>query len=122
MTTPKGFAQNCRFLSIDATELVAPYLIYSGVKDPVIVGARSNKNHLRAVTQLWKTFGLFDFHCGMGFYNKDLYIGEDVKDRDVIIFSNILRSGGTLIQQSKDLKQKGARNIYCYGFHGLCTN
>lgn len=122
MTTPKGFAQGSKFLGIDATELVVPYLIYSGVKDPVIVGARSNKNHLRAVTQLWKTFGFFDFHCGMGFYNKDLYIGDEVKNRDVIIFSNILRSGNTLLQQSKDLKKKGARNIYCYGFHGLCTH
>lgn len=59
MTTPKGFALTSRFLSIDATELVAPYLIYSGVKEPVIVGARSNKNHLRQVTQLWKTLGFF---------------------------------------------------------------
>ena len=122
MTTPKGFAQTSRFLSIDASELAAPYLIYSGVKDPVIVGARSNKNHLRQVTQLWKTFGLFDFHCGMGFYNQDLYIGDDVQNRDVILFTNILRTGYTLVQYARDLKQKGARNIYCYGFHGLCTD
>jgi hypothetical protein len=122
MTTPKGFAFTSRFLSIDATELVAPYLIYSGVKDPVIVGARSNKNHLRQVTQLWKTFGLFDFQCGMGFYNNDLYIGEDVANRDVVLFSNVVRTGNTILQQSKDLKHRGARNIYCFGFHGLCTD
>ena len=76
MTTPKGFAQETsKFLSIDATELVAPYLIYSGVRDPVIVGTRSNKNHMRAVAQLFKTFGLFDFQCSMGFYNHESYIG-----------------------------------------------
>lgn len=69
MSAPKGFAQTSRFMSVDATELVTPYLIYSGIKDPVIVGARSNRLHLRHVNQLKNTFNLFDFHCGMGFYN-----------------------------------------------------
>ncbi len=77
---------------------------------------------MRAVTQLFKTFGLFDFHCGMGFYNHSTYLGEDVANRDVILFTNILRSGKTIIEEAHDLKKKGARNIYCYGFHGLCTN
>ena len=75
MSAPKGFAIKSRFLNVDATELAAPYLIYSGIKDPVIVGARSNRLHLRAVNQLFKTFGLFNFNCGMGFYNDSNYIG-----------------------------------------------
>jgi ribose-phosphate pyrophosphokinase len=75
MSAPKGFAQSSRFLNVEAAELVTPYLIYSGIKDPVIVGARSNWLHLRTVTQLFKTFGLFNFKCGMGFYNDHVYIG-----------------------------------------------
>lgn len=32
MSSPKGFAQASRFLNVEATELVSPYLIYSGIK------------------------------------------------------------------------------------------
>lgn len=76
MSSPKGFANTSTFLNIEATELVCPYLIHSGIKDPVIVGARSNRLHIKSVTQLWKTFGLFNYRCGMGFYNHSNYLGE----------------------------------------------
>ena len=122
MSAPKGFASTCRFLNVEATELVAPYLIYSGIKDPVIVGARSNRLHLKAVNQLYKTLGLFNFKCGMGFYNQNDYIGEDYKGRDVVLFTNMLRTGATVSKLSREIKKKGARNIYCYGFHGSCTS
>ena len=69
MSAPKGFASTSKFLNVDATELASPYMIHSGIKDPVIVGARSNRLHLKAVNQLYKTFGLFNYNCGMGFYN-----------------------------------------------------
>ena len=75
MSSPKGFAEKARFLNVDATELVAPYLIYSGIKNPVIVGARSNSLHLKAVNTLKNTLKVFDYHCGMGFYNDHLYLG-----------------------------------------------
>lgn len=122
MSSPKGFAQKSNFLNVEATELVAPYLIYSNIKDPVIVGARSNRLHVKAVTQLANTFGLFAYHCGIGFYNSSVYLGEDVKDRDVVLFTNMIRTGETIINHSRDLKKRGAKNIYCFGFHGLCTN
>lgn len=122
MSSPKGFANTSTFLNIEATELVCPYLIHSGIKDPVIVGARSNRLHIKSVTQLWKTFGLFNYRCGMGFYNHSNYLGEEVKGRDVILFTNMIRTGKTIREQSIDLKNKGAKNIYCFGFHGLCTN
>lgn len=122
MSAPKGFATSSKFLNVEATELVAPYLIYSGIKDPVIVGARSNRLHLNAVNQIYKTFGLFNYNCGMGFYNDNDYIGEDFKDRDVVLFSNLIRTGSTVKKLSKHLKKQGARNIYCYGFHGSCNN
>ena len=58
----------------------------------------------------------------MGFYNQDDYIGEDFKGRDVILFTNLLRTGATVSKLSKSIKKKGARNIFCYGFHGSCTS
>jgi phosphoribosylpyrophosphate synthetase len=58
----------------------------------------------------------------MGFYNDETYLGEDVKGRDVILFNNLIRSGKNFRFQSNDLKKKGAKNIYCFGFHGLCAS
>ena len=101
MMAPKGFAFTSRFVDIDATELAAPYLIYSGVKDPVIVGSRSNRLHLRTVNHLYKTFKLFNFECGLGFYNDGVYIGDEFKDRDVVLYSNIIRSGKTVRELSR---------------------
>lgn len=57
----------------------------------------------------------------MGFYNGKNYIGEDVNNKDVVLFSNIIRTGRTISELSRDLKNRGANNIYCYGFHGLCS-
>lgn len=101
MSAPKGFAFTSNFVDIDATELAAPYLIYAGVKDPVIIGSRSNRLHLRTVNRLYKTFKLFNFNCGLGFYNEGVYIGEDFKDRDVVLYSNMIRSGKTVRNLSK---------------------
>ena len=38
------------------------------------------------------------------------------------MFTNLLRSGSTVQRLSKQLKKSGARNIYCYGFHGSCSS
>ena len=70
MSSPKGFALNSRFMSVEATELVIPYLIYSGIKDPVLVGARSNPLQMRAINKIFKKMGLFNLNCGIGLYNK----------------------------------------------------
>lgn len=75
MSSPKGFAQESRFLNIEAPELVIPYLIHSQLTDPVLVGARSNRLHIRNVYQLFNTFQLFAYNCGMGFFNNSIYIG-----------------------------------------------
>lgn len=71
-------------------------MIHTGIRDPIIVGARSNRLHIKSVTQLWKTFGLFNYKCGMGFYNNSNYLGEEVKGRDVILFTNMIRTGKTI--------------------------
>lgn len=70
------------------------------MKDPVIVGARANRLHIRNVYQLYKTFKLFDFNCSLGFFNNANYIGDEVKDRDVGLFTNIMRTGETMREQA----------------------
>jgi ribose-phosphate pyrophosphokinase len=45
----------------------------------------------------------------------------DVKDKDCLIFDDILDSGGTLCEASAVLKKNGARKVYCCTTHGLFT-
>eukprot|EP01138_Halocafeteria_seosinensis_P011800 gb/GECG01012059.1/.p1 GENE.gb/GECG01012059.1/~~gb/GECG01012059.1/.p1 ORF type:complete len:530 (+),score=57.31 gb/GECG01012059.1/:1-1590(+) len=43
----------------------------------------------------------------------------DVKDRDVIIVDDLVDTSGTLYSRVNLLKERGARNIYCFCVHGL---
>jgi len=45
----------------------------------------------------------------------------DVKDKNCLLFDDILDSGGTLCEASTILKEKGAKKIYSYATHGLFT-
>jgi hypothetical protein len=96
MSSPKGFAQDSRFLNIEAPELVVPYLLHAQLNEPILVGSRANPLHIRNVHKLQKTFEYFDCHCDIGFFDHDTYIGEEVKGRDVVLFTNIIRTGQKL--------------------------
>lgn len=43
----------------------------------------------------------------------------DVKGKNVILYDDIIDTGGTLIEASKVLKDKGASSVYACGTHGL---
>ncbi len=58
----------------------------------------------------------------MGFFNHLEYIGENVAGRDVLLYNNLLRTGTTMTSQVKHLKSLGARDIYYFGFHGMCLH
>jgi len=45
-------------------------------------------------------------------------VGE-VKDLNVLIVDDIIDSGGTLCEAANLLKQNGAKEVYCYGTHGI---
>lgn len=51
-----------------------------------------------------------------------MYVGSDVKGKDILIYNNLLRTGNTMAQQTKLLKNLGARDIYYFGFHGMCLH
>ncbi len=42
--------------------------------------------------------------------------------KDVLLYNNLLRTGSTMIHQVRYLKDKGARDIYYFGFHGMCIH
>ena len=39
-----------------------------------------------------------------------------------MLYNNLLRTGVTMTSQVKQLKQLGARDIYYFGFHGMCVH
>ena len=41
-----------------------------------------------------------------------VYLGSDVKDKDIIVVDDMISSGGSMIETAKFLKEKGARHIY----------
>ena len=45
----------------------------------------------------------------------------DVNEKDVLIVDDLIDSGNTLCKAAELLKQKGARELFCYGTHGLFT-
>lgn len=52
---------------------------------------------------------------------KEMRLVGEVKDKDVLIVDDIIDSGGTQCKACDLLKEKGAKNIYAYGTHGLFT-
>ncbi len=49
-------------------------------------------------------------------------ISADVEGMDVVIYDDMIRTGGSLINAAKAYKQAGARKIYTITTHGLFTN
>ena len=55
---------------------------------------------------------------GPGKVDKMHLIG-DVRGRDVIIYDDLIDTGGTLCNAASTLKKKGARKIYAFATHGI---
>ncbi len=45
--------------------------------------------------------------------------GSKVEDANVILFDDIIDTGGTIREAAKVLKNRGARNVYACATHGL---
>ena len=52
---------------------------------------------------------------------KHEYIGKDVKDKDIIIVDDMIASGESMIDVAKELKSRGARNIFMMSAYSLFT-
>lgn len=49
-------------------------------------------------------------------------LNAEVKDRDVVIFDDMIRSGSSLIHAAEAYKNAGANNIYVVAVHGIFVN
>ena len=50
-----------------------------------------------------------------------MYMGADVKGKDIIVVDDMIASGGSMIEVAEHLKNKGARNIYLIATFSLFT-
>ncbi|MCH4153210.1 MAG: ribose-phosphate diphosphokinase [Saccharofermentans sp.] len=49
------------------------------------------------------------------------YLGDDVKDRDILLIDDMINSGSTMLRTAAKLKTYGAGDIYCLSPFGLFT-
>lgn len=121
MSYPKGFVNRCTFMNINAPDVFIGYLATKQLKDPILVSNQINTPNVNNLHILKKSLKMLNFNCPISAFNEGQYIGESVDDRDVILYSNIVRRGKTLKDLSEKLKKMGARNIYGCAFHCLGT-
>lgn len=50
-----------------------------------------------------------------------VYLGTDVKDKNVIVVDDMIASGSSMIEVAKDLKQRGAKKVYLVSTFALLT-
>ncbi|WP_026525734.1 ribose-phosphate pyrophosphokinase [Butyrivibrio sp. MB2005] len=50
------------------------------------------------------------------------YLGDDIEGKDVIIIDDMISSGSSMIDTSKQLKKRGAKRVYICTTFGLFTN
>lgn len=69
-----------------------------------MIGSRPHPAISKRLKQLGDAFNIFDVDCGFGLFSSQVYVGDNVKDRDVILFTNVIRSGQRLAMMAEDLK------------------
>ncbi len=50
------------------------------------------------------------------------YMGNDVSGKDIFIADDLISSGESMLDVSKELKKRNARKIFCYATYGIFTN
>ena len=50
------------------------------------------------------------------------FLGEDVEGKDILLIDDMINSGNTMLRTAKELKKRGAKDIYCLAPFGLFTD
>jgi ribose-phosphate pyrophosphokinase len=108
--------------TISAIPNLAQYFIDKGIKNAFALSP--DKGALYIADQAKQTLGGESGHLEK---TRDRYTGQttqtaahlDVKGKSVIIFDDIISTGGTIVGAAKILKEQGAAHIYTACVHGL---
>lgn len=108
--------------NLSAIPLLAEYFINKGVKNAFALSP--DKGALYIADQAKQVLGGDSGHMEKV---RDRYTGKtkqaathlDVKGKSVIIFDDIISTGGTIVGAAKILKEQGAAHVYAACVHGL---
>ena len=50
------------------------------------------------------------------------FLGDDVEGKDILLIDDMINSGNTMLRTAKQLKDRGAKDIFCLAPFGLFTN
>lgn len=108
--------------NLSAISLLAEHFKNKGLKGALSLAP--DKGALRLAQEADKVL-----NGGSGWLKKerDLYTGEisveakrfDVEGKDVVVFDDIISTGGTIAAASKIMKKQGARRVFAAGVHPL---
>ncbi len=118
----EGFAPNSmKVTHIESMDLMKDYIISKGISDLVVVspdlGGTKRADKLAKALGCDKAIVYKHRQAHNEAIAEDL-IGE-VKGKNCVIFDDIIDTAGTIVEASKLLKQKGAKEIYVCAAHGL---
>lgn len=126
------FDNNCIVESIDPAKLFIQYLKekgvvkdnYNGIKEPIMVApdvgsAKSTDDFANLLNLEYVLFNKRRIKAGE---SEVLHIVGDYKDRDCIIYDDMIDTGGTVLkalEKLKDIKNQGAKDVYLLATHGV---
>jgi len=108
--------------TVSAIPLLAEYFVQKGVRGAFALSPDKGAMHIakQAQTVLGGEAGHLD-------KQRDRYTGQtkqtaeglNVKGKTVIIFDDIISTGGTIVGAAKILREQGAKHVFCACVHGL---
>jgi ribose-phosphate pyrophosphokinase len=129
----EGFFDNrCIVENIDPGKLFIRYLKekgivkddYNGTKEPIMVapdvGSAKSTDDFANILNL--EYVLFNKRRVRAGESEVLHIVGDYRDRDCIIYDDMIDTGGTVLkalEKLKEAKDQGARNVYLLAAHGV---
>jgi ribose-phosphate pyrophosphokinase len=108
--------------TVSAVPLLAKHFVDKGFKGAFALSP--DKGAMYIATQAQTVLG---GDCGHLNKTRDRYTGQtiqtaeglNVKDQTVIVFDDIISTGGTIVGAAKILREQGAKHVFCACVHGL---
>lgn len=109
--------------NLDATLLLADKVLALGLEDPVVISP--DKGAIAMAQTAASRMGVeYDYLQKTRLSGTEVSMAPkevDVKDRDVVIFDDMIATGGTMATAISMLRQQGARKVYLAAVHPVLT-